>query len=559
MKKKLYSLIIAIVVLALLFGIYLFASGKSSDETEENTDESISMEDLGTQITSLSNVDTFTLKNKNGDFTFNKKGDTWGIDGYNNSFNSSVLDTMSRVFSSLYAESIIEENAQDMSKYSLDTPIAVASSGDTTINLGSLTTDGKYYYVSLNNNKTVYMVNSARLNCLEYGLNDMIDKSLPKIDSDTVQELSISYKGEDKDNIVVKYDADNPLAREYAEKNGLATLVMEEPVENMLVYPYNLQGSVLVNLDSLNISDLVEISPSDLSKYGLDSPACSIYIADKDNSISVKTGDFVPDTNNEYAEKNGLATLVMEEPVENMLVYPYNLQGSVLVNLDSLNISDLVEISPSDLSKYGLDSPACSIYIADKDNSISVKTGDFVPDTNNEYVYVMVNDRPEVFTMAYNAIRPFEDASVADFVEKFISIYQRSKVNKITIEGDKTYTVDFKAEGENDFREVDEGVTQDFRNTYINNKLIDRDTFTDFYELLVGIGFDDIIPHYEIQGEPEVTITFELSDGSTDTAHYYNYDNTFYVVNKGGNDESALLVSKQTVRKVLSEAENLSK
>ena len=474
MKKKLYSLIIAIVVLALLFGIYLFASGKSSDETEENTDESISMEDLGTQITSLSNVDTFTLKNKNGDFTFNKKGDTWGIDGYNNSFNSSVLDTMSRVFSSLYAESIIEENAQDMSKYSLDTPLAVASSGDTTINLGSLTTDGKYYYVSLNDNKTVYMVNSARLNCLEYGLNDMIDKSLPKIDSDTVQELSISYKSEDKDNIVVKYDADNPLAREYAEKNGLATLVMEEPVENMLVYPYNLQGSVLVNLDSLNISDLVEISPSDLSKYGLDSPACSIYIADKDNSISVKTGDFVPDS-------------------------------------------------------------------------------------NNEYVYVMVNDRPEVFTMAYNAIRPFEDASVADFVEKFISIYQRSKVNKITIEGDKTYTVGFKAEGENDFREVDEGVTQDFRNTYINNKLIDRDTFTDFYELLVGIGFDDIIPHYEIQGEPEVTITFELSDGSTDTAHYYNYDNTFYVVNKGGNDESALLVSKQTVRKVLSEAENLSK
>lgn len=470
MKKKLYGLIIAIVILALLFGIYIFISGRSTDGTEGNTDDSISMEDLGTQITSMDDVDTFTLINKNGNFVFHKKGDAWKLKGYDSNFNSSILNTMSSVFTSLYAESTIEENAEDMSIYSLDDPLATISSGDTRINLGTLTTDGKYYYVSLNDDKTVYMVNSARVNCLEYGLNDMIDKSLPKIDSDTIQELSISYKN--KEDILVKYDADNPLAREYAEKNGLATLVMEKPVENMLVYPYNLQGSVLVNLDSLNISDLVDIKPDDLSKYGLDSPECSIYIADNDNSITVKTGNFVPDT-------------------------------------------------------------------------------------DNEYVYVMVNDRPEVFTMAYNAIRPFEDASVADFVEKFISIYQRSKVNKITIKGDKTYTIDFKAEGENDFREVDEGVTQDFRNTYINGKLIDRDTFTDFYELLVGIGFDNILTDYKIQGEPEVTITFELSDGSTDTASYYNYDNTFYVVNKG--DESSLLVSKQTVRKVLSEAENLSK
>lgn len=472
MKKKLYSLIIAIVVLVLLFLVYIFASGNSADETEENADESISMEDLGTQITSLSNIDSFTVKNSNGNFVFNKDGDTWTIEGYNSTFNSSVLNTMSRVFTSLYAESIIEEDAQDMAKYSLDNPAVVASSEDITINVGSLTADNKYYYVSLNDDNTIYMVNSARLNCLEYGLNDMVDKTLPKIDSDTIQELSISYQ-DDKDNILIKYDSDNPLAREYAENNGLATLIMEEPIENMLVYPYNLQGSVLINLDSLNITDLVDIDPSDLSVYGLDTPVCSIYIADMDNSISVKTGNFVPDT-------------------------------------------------------------------------------------DNGYVYVMVNDRPEVFTMTYNAIRPFENASVADFVEKFISLYQRSKVDKIIIEGDETYTVDFKAEGENDYREVDEGVTQDFRNTYINGTLVDRSTFTDFYELVVGISFDDILTDYEIQGDPEVTITFELSDGSTDTSNYYNYDSSFYVVNKSVNDTGALLVSKQTVRKVLSEAENLS-
>ncbi len=468
MKKKIYGLIIGLAVLVILLGIYLFISNKPQEETEASDIDEISMGDLGTQITAMENVDTFTLNNENGNFVFNKKGDAWSIDGYSSTFNTSVINTMSSVFKSLYAESTVEEAAEDMAKYSLDNPIATAKSGDLTVNVGTQSADGKYYYVSINDENTVYMVNTARLDCLKYGLNDIIDKSLEKIDSDSIQELSIKYN--DKEDILIKYDSDNPLAREYSEQNGLATLIMEKPVENMLVYPYNLQGSVLMNLDSLNITDLADINPSDLSAYGLDSPQCTIYIADTENSITVKMGNLVPDTDDSYA-------------------------------------------------------------------------------------YVMVNDRPEVFTMPYRALRPFLNASIADFVEKFVSIYQRSKVDEITIEGDKSYTIKFEAEGENDFRDVD-GVTKDYRNSYINDTLIDKDVFTDFYELLVGISFDDVISGYEIQGEPVMTITFKLSDGSTDTANYYNYDNSFYIVNKG--DTVSMLVSKQTVRKVLSEAERLA-
>lgn len=469
MKKKLYSLLAAVVILALLFGLYMFLSSRNNDETNEAEVDDISLSDLGTQLTAEEDVNEFTLKNNNGEFVFVKDGDNWTIKNYDNLFDQSVINKIAAVFSRLYAQELIEENVQDLSKYSLDSPAATAISGNTQINIGSATTDGKYNYVNINGSSDVYMVNSANISCLEYGLNDLIDKSLSKIDSDTIQELTINYK--DKDNIVIKYESDNPLAREYSEQNGLATLIMEEPVENMLVYPYNLQSSVLMNLDSLNISELADIAPKDLSLYGLDSPNCTFYIADNDNNISVKVGAFVPDTDNTYS-------------------------------------------------------------------------------------YVMVNDRPEVFTMEYRALSPFVNASIADFVEKFISLYQRSKVNEITINGDKTYTIEFKAEGENDFREID-GVTKDYRNSYINGKLVDKDTFTDFYELIVGIGFDNIVNTYTPSGSPALSITFDLSDGTQDTANYYDYDNSFYVVNKG--DDVSMLVSKQTVRKVLSEAENLSK
>ena len=85
---------------------------------------------------------------------------------------------------------------------------------------------------------------------------------------------------------------------------------------------------------------------------------------------------------------------------------------------------------------------------------------------------------------------------------------------------------------------------------------MDRDTFTDFYEQLVAIGFDDYDTNAEAKGAPAVTITFKLSDGSSDAAEYYDYNSDFYVVKKG--DNTSMLVNKQTVTKVLNEAKKLT-
>ncbi len=472
MKKKLYMLIGALVILAVLFGIYLFMTSSAPDEVESEITDT-AMEDLGTQIVKSDDVKSFSLKNSQISLNFNKKGDSWYIDGYDNSFNNSAIANMASVLTSLYADSLIEENAEDMTKYGLSEPLAVISNGDVTINVGAITTDNKYYYVSINDSNTVYMVNSARLNSLLYGFNDIIDKSLPKIDTNSVQEISIDFNDESgKRDIVIKYDKDNPIAKEYSEKNGLATLVMEKPVSNILVYPYNLQSSILKNSDSINIKDLENIKPSDLKQYGLDTPLCTIHLADNDNDINIRV-------------------------------------GNVITNED-----------------------------------------------DTQTAYVMVNGRPEVFTMDYRAIKPFVEAKIADFVEKFVSLYQRSNVKSISIEGSSSYDIQFKAEGENDFRDVD-GVSKDFRNTYINNNLVDKETFTDFYELIVGIGFDEIINRTEPESNAEITITFNLMDGSKEVDKYYNYNDSFYVVNK--DEGSSMLVSKQTVRRVLSEAERLSK
>ncbi len=466
MKRKLILLLSAVILLALLLGVYALTGGKADNgniDTKDDTDT----EALGNKIADVKDVDTFTITNANGTFTFKKKGDQWKAEGHENALDRSAVDRMAGVLSALYADRTVEEKPENTAKYGFDKPSAIGECKDIKISLGALTPDGKYYYVMTDRSPAVYMVEATLCNSLNYGLNDFIDKSVTKIDRDTIQELEIKAKG--KDDVYVHYDPDNPLARDYAEANGLATLVMEKPVSNMLVYPYNLHNSVLKNLNNLNVTDLVDPAPSDLSKYGLDDPQVQVKIRDTENTVTFKAGSKAPSVN------------------------------------------------------------------------------------DTEYMYVLINDRPEVFTMDYRSIEPFINASIADFSEKFISLYQRSKVNSIDFGG---YKIELKEEGDNKFVQED-GVLRDKRNAYINGKAIDREAFTNFYEQLIGIGFDDIDVNANIQGDPELVITFELADKSKDTAEYYNYNSDFYVVKKG--DNTSMLVNKQTVAKVLNEAEKLCK
>ena len=470
MRNRLYALVGAVILLAVLLGAYIVISGRN-EEASSSEAQDPPAEEMGNKIVDGKPAESFTLKNENGEFEFVKKGDEWSIKGYDSSFSAPSVSEIASVFTGLYSERVIE--GEELSKYGLDKPAASASDGNVVINAGTVSSDGKYYYVSLDGGEDVYMVNSSAIQPLFYGLNDLIDKSVQKVNTDAIRELSIDFADDDGKNrdIYIAYDKDDPLAREYAEKNGLAALVMQKPIKNMLVYPYNLQSSVLKNASSLNIKDLADIAPEDLGKYGLDKPKFTLYMADDENSIKITAGN----------------TFTAEE---------------------------------------------------------------------GEYAYVLVNGRKEVFTMDQRALEPFENARIADFAEKFISIYQRSKVNEIDIEGAKSYKIEFKAEGENDFREED-GATRDYRSTYINGKLIEKDVFTDFYELIVGIGFDDIAYGKKSEGKPELTITFKLADGSSDKAEYYRYNDSFYAVTKGG--DTVMYVSEQTVRRVMNTAEELSK
>jgi hypothetical protein len=486
MKKKIMLLISAVIVLALLLGVY-FIKASRDKQTEANDDADTKTADellsqTGIKLTDIKEDDIKNISLKKGDaiISLEKTKGNWVSSDYPDyTYNANTMQSIVYCFTGLYASNTVTENADSLEKYGLDNPTVIGTSTDKkgnvqTICLGTTTPDGNYYYAKVNDDNAVYIIDSlyGKSLCCEY--DDLIDKSIAKIDKTSVTKLELKRKGED--DVLVVFDKEDETAEDYHNTIGLAALTMKKPIENMVVYPYNLESSVLYNSSSIAIGKLADISPANLADYGLASPDIEVSIEDIDgNAISFKVGN---------------------------------------------------------------------------------KAESF-KDEETEYYYAMFDDKPQVFTIDERAVKPFREAKIIDFIQNFITIHKRSDVNKIEISSDKTsFDIDFKEEGDNKFTTDSDGTKRDNRNTYINGTLVDRDTFSDFYEQICNLSFDDLDENAKASGSPAVTISFKLSDGSEDKAEYYNYNENFYCVKKG--EDCSMLINKQAVKKLLEDAEKLS-
>ena len=471
-------LICGIIILAILIVLYVVGSARKN-KTTETKESTITQDEIGQKLSTNDNAVDILVENKNGKFEFEKAKDSWKIKGCKEvTLSNDVVNLIVNGVESLYAIETIEENPQSVEKYGLSKPVATVSAkyenkNQTVLKVGNLSTDKKYYYVQVDNSPSVYMVNANACSLFTGTMNDFVDKNVPKVDTNSIVYMEIDYR--DKDDILVEYDKDNSLVKEYADKNGLATLVLKKPVSDIVVYPYSLQATALEDASALNVEKLVDPKPTDLSKYGLDNPEMKIVLKDRNTELTVKVGSKVQD------------------------------------------------------------------------------------DSDINYRYVQINNRNEVFTMDQRALQSFFDADIVDFVQPFVSLHSRSSVNKIEAENnDKKFNVEFKSEGENTFVKTKEGIEKDNRNAYVSGKLVKRELFTPFYQNIVGLSFDSILKeNANVTGTPQAVITYVMKDGSKEKIEFYNYDDSYYVAKKG--ESSTLVVNKQSVRKLFLDAEKVLK
>ena len=256
---KLYrNAIILVVIVALLGGAYYLISKKKTADSVDNTStaDTIKMTDYTSD-----QVESLTLQNPDGTFVLVKNGTEWSLSSPTDiKADSSKLSSIVINASSVIADKLVEENAQDLSIYGLDNPILVKlklkDGGEKVLEVGDMTPTKGGYYVKLSGENKVYVVGSYTGDQLVTGRNALRDKTLFGITPDMITQLSMDRNGQN----VFASSSDK-------DSNWTMNKPIKGSVNSSALSP------MLEALAGTNVKEFIEDHPSDLSKYGLDKPS----------------------------------------------------------------------------------------------------------------------------------------------------------------------------------------------------------------------------------------------------------------------------------------------
>lgn len=481
MKNKYIAATVCIILLIVLSVLYFSISDNAEQNANIESEETNPFAEEQYKYMLINedseNIEYITLDYNSGLTIISDPNNDgkWLIKNFENvSLNQSAVQSVVSGFAFLGTDEKIETENINLAEYGLENPVSTVkvktkNGNERTIFLGNSTPDKEYYYASIDGDSSVYIIPTVVGNRFTYTMNDFIDKTLAPVSPYALTYIDVIQK--DKDEIEIEYTA---------EKSGNA---------------------------------------AELHSMGMD-------------------------------------TLRMNKPIDGAVVYPTNLQETLLTTLQNIELGTLVEIYPQNLSKYGLDFPSIEITAKDQNNSLYLKIGN---ENENGQLYCTANNNEHVFLIEKSYIEPFLNADIYKFIEKFVGMHYRSDINGVDIKYDnKIISITFGEEEQDKNLSEEEKEKlrfSDNRKTYINGKEIDKETFAEFYELLIGIKFDNIDASAVASSLPEITITYKLKDNTTDEIKFYNYNESFYLADN--TKIKGCLVNKQSVKSMIKKAETI--
>jgi hypothetical protein len=326
MKRK-RSFIAILVVLALLIGVYVYLSNRPDTPDVVDKEPAIEISKVDREKIVKLSIDNGNLDEA---LVFEKKTRTVESDDkdkepktesywvnttpYPVKLVQSKVDELSRSFSSLNAEIVVEEDPKDLSRYGLDKPIATGTAilddnTKVTIYLGNKTAEGATWYLMKEGDPKVYTVYNQHGQRLNYVLSDFRDKTLPTVDATKMTYLNIS--GQDRREIEIKLSDD--ITDEQATY-GIGLYFMTKPFKRVRGVDSEKLAQRLEKLSGLNIKDFVDDHPTDLGKYGLDQPKLNFLIKDSDeNELELSFGNKLDDGTIYFKTSDSDAVYLMDQ------------------------------------------------------------------------------------------------------------------------------------------------------------------------------------------------------------------------------------------------------
>ncbi len=192
------------------------------------------------------------------------------------------------------ASRVIEENAEDMAVYGLDKPqvqvVFEYHDGTTmTINVGNKIPAGNYYYVTLDDSRTVYMVHGNIYSDNHYALESLFQlPTLTQFDIDNCSATSVLIEQRGKETIEMVMEDTK------GETTSISSWMMVQPVR----YGLNTDRSAEMEkgIAGIALTGFAAYAPDEasLAGYGLTDPYAHLAMADsQDRSCEFVIGDYV--------------------------------------------------------------------------------------------------------------------------------------------------------------------------------------------------------------------------------------------------------------------------
>ena len=505
--KKSTKLVSAVVVLAVLGGVYVgLNTYVSKEEKTESSEEESKTEVFSVKTDDIKSLEFIVDKKE---VTFEKKDDSWvkkddsWVKKDETAFpvNQTTLDSAASAIKKVEADRVLED-VEDLTEYGLDSPSNTVTvdtaDGTTKLNIGDENTSTNQYYISKDDDdSTVYVVAADTVSPFMNSLYDYAQgEDFPTIDSSTVKKVQVS---ENKDSYVLEENSDGATWDVSGDGNS-----DKESADTTAA------GNVTSGLGNFAFDQFVNYNAEDLSQYGLDKPYATITV--------------------DYQEKVKNNSTDSTESGEN---------DSTASESDSESGAS----ADTDSSSEDADSKTTTV-----DKQLVIYVGDEAGD-GSRYVTV---DNKQIYTMSTDTLSAVIDKMPSDLWSLIVNYLSVKNLDQLQVTyGETTSTVNVSRETSTD----DDGNEKETTTYQLDGKEIESTTFTTFYNKLINMaGQKRLTDAYTPAADPEMTAVFTDSDKNQTTVTFYTYDTNYYAAVVG---DKVFLVNKMTVKEMFNAYETM--
>ena len=494
--KKSTKLVSAVVVLAVLGGVYVgLNTYVSKEEKTESSEEESKTEVFSVKTDDIKSLEFIVDKKE---VTFEKKDDSW-VKKDETAFpvNQTTLDSAASAIETVEADRVLED-VEDLTEYGLDSPSNTVTvdtaDGTTKLNIGDENTSTNQYYISRDDDdSTVYVVAADTVSPFMNSLYDYAQgEDFPTIDSSTVKKVQVS---ENKDSYVLEENSD-----------GATWNVSGDGSSDKESADTTAAGNVTSGLGSFAFDQFVNYNAEDLSQYGLDKPYATITVDYQEEVKDDSTDSTESGENDSTASESG-------------------------------------DSADTDSNSEDADSKTTTV-----DKQLVIYVGDEAGD-GSRYVTV---DNKQIYTMSTDTLSAIIDKTPSDLWSLIVNYLSVKNLDQLQVTyGETTSTVNVSRETSTD----DDGNEKETTTYQLDGKEIESTTFTTFYNKLINMaGQKRLTDAYTPAADPEMTAVFTDSDKNQTTVTFYTYDTNYYAAVVG---DKVFLVNKMTVKEMFNAYETM--